>query len=701
MTEQRANRLIHEKSPYLLQHAYNPVGWYPWSSEAFENARRENKPIFLSIGYSTCHWCHVQAKESFEDEEVAALLNKHFVCIKVDREERPDIDDIYMTVCQMMTGSGGWPLTILLTPDKKPFFAATYIPKESRFGRMGMLELIPHIHQLWRSQNERVRQSAEEVAAALTQISHTPSGEGLGEGALHIAYDQLSRSFDEQHGGFGSAPKFPIPHHLTFLLHYWKRFGDERALGMVERTLQAMRLGGVYDHVGFGFHRYSTDRHWLLPHFEKMLYDQALLVMAYTEAYQATDKSEYERTAREIFTYVLRDMTAPEGAFYSAEDADSDGEEGKFYIWTEEEVRQILSNEEADLVIQIFNIERAGNFHEEATQMKTGRNILHLKKHLRESASELKMPEEEVRRRLETAREKLFTIRERRIHPHVDDKILTDWNGIMIAALAKAAQAFDEPYYAEAAKRAADFVLREMRDSQTRLLHRYRDGEAAVPAFLDDYAFFIWGLLELYEATLQVRYFETANKLNDVLFDHFWDEQHGGFFFTADDAEGLLVRKKEIYDGAVPSGNSVAMLNLLRLACMTAQPELEERAAQLARAFSRSVLHSPPAHTQMLAALDFALGPSYEVVVVGDPKTRETEEMLRDLRRAFIPNKVVLFRPSNEKSPEITRLAPFTQDLVSLQGRATVYVCQNYRCQLPTRDIQKMLELLTIGQQGS
>jgi len=689
----RANRLIHEKSPYLLQHAYNPVDWYPWSPEAFEKAQRENRPIFLSIGYSTCHWCHVMEHESFEDPDVAKLMNETFVCIKVDREERPDIDDIYMTVCQMMTGSGGWPLTIFMTADQKPFFAATYIPKESRFGRLGMLELIPQVKALWMSQGEDVKRSAEEVTQALKKISVVSPVEELNESVLQAAYEQLARSFDEGHGGFGRAPKFPIPHHLTFLLRYWRRSGQKKALVMVEKTLQAMRLGGIYDHLGFGFHRYSTDAHWLTPHFEKMLYDQALLAMAYTEAYQATGKGEYERTAREILTYVLRDMTAPEGGFYSAEDADSEGEEGKFYLWIEEELRETLSREEAELLIRLFNVEAEGNFHDEATQRKTGRNILHLKQPLHKLARELSIDENQLLHRLDVARAKLFALRERRVRPHKDDKILTDWNGLMIAAFAKAAQAFDELHYAESAKRAADFVLREMLDSDGRLLHRYREGDAAVPAFLDDYAFFIWGLLELYEATFEVCYLETALELNGVLLQHFWDEPQGGFFFTADDTAELLVRKKEGYDGAVPSGNSVAMLNLLRLARMTANSELEERAIHIARAFSSNLLRSPSSHTHMLCALDFALGPSQEVVIAGDLQARDTQQMLRALRRAFIPHKVVLFRPS-EMTPKITNLAEHTKEMTSRKGKATAYVCQNYQCRLPTTDTRQMLELL-------
>jgi len=691
----RPNRLIAEKSPYLLQHAYNPVDWHPWGEEAFAKAKAEDKPIFLSIGYSTCHWCHVMAHESFEDPEVAALLNETFISIKVDREERPDIDSVYMTTCQMMTGGGGWPLTIIMTPDKRPFFAATYIPKEKRFGRMGLLELILRIKKLWGSHRDEVEDLATQFSSALREQLSGPPGEELGESALKMAYEALSQSFDERHGGFGDAPKFPTPHNLTFLLRYWRRTGEKRALEIVERTLQAMRRGGIYDHVGFGFHRYSTDAKWLLPHFEKMLYDQAMLAMAYIEAYQASKKGEYAETAREIFAYVLRELAAPEGGFYSAEDADSEGEEGKFYLWTAEELQQILG-EEAKLIIRVFNVEGEGNFAEEVTGKRTGKNILHLRRPLAEIAPDLRMGEGELKQRLEAAREKLFAVREKRVHPHKDDKILTDWNGLMIAALAKGAQVLDEPQYAKAAARAADFILAKMRDLRGRLYHRYRDGEAAVPGFLDDYAFLIWGLVELYEATFNVGYLQAAIELADQMIGHFWDEEGGGFYFTADDAEDLGVRKKEAYDDALPSGNSAAMLDLLRLARLTADPELEEMVAELGRAFSKNVLQFPEAYTQLLAAVDFALGPSYEIVLVGEQEADNTKEMLKALRKQFIPNKIVLFRPAGEEEPEITRLARFTQHHASIAGKATAYVCLDYECRLPTTEPGKMLELLGV-----
>ncbi|MFQ5688224.1 MAG: thioredoxin domain-containing protein [Candidatus Scalindua sp.] len=691
------NRLIHEKSPYLLQHAENPVDWYAWGPEAFGKARRDNKPIFLSIGYSTCHWCHVMAHESFEDPEVARLLNEVFVCIKVDREERPDIDNIYMRVCQMMTGSGGWPLTILMTPDKKPFYAGTYLPKESRQGRIGMLDLIPRIKEVWNTQHADILKSADQITARLNQLSKGSTGDELDKSTLKTAYKQLSGRFSEQYGGFGNAPKFPSSQNLLFLLRYWQSTDDEKALRMVVKTLQSMQEGGIYDHVGFGFHRYSTDSHWLVPHFEKMLYDQAMLAMAYIEAYQATGKKELRETAKEIFTYVLRDMTDTKGGFYSAEDADSEGVEGKFYVWTENEIRQILKGKEADLFINVFNIKKSGNFSDEASGRNTGANILHMGKTLTEIAFKNKTSVDELKERVESARQKLFTARNKRIHPHKDDKILTDWNGLMIAALAKGAQVCNEPEYADAAKRAADFILTDMRRQDGRILHRYRDGHAAILANVDDYAFLIWGLLEFYETTFDVHHLQTALDLNNEMIKHFWDEQNGGFYFTADDAEELIVRQKEIYDGAIPSGNSVAVLNLLRLARITADSDLEDKANKIMLAFSEDVKSVPSGYTQMMVGLGFGIGPSYEIVIVGNPQAKDTKEMLGSLRKHFIPNKVVLLRPSDQEEPDIIRLAKFTEYQSSLDGKATAYVCLDYACKMPTTDTEEMLKLLNVS----
>ena len=688
------NRLISQKSPYLLQHAENPVDWYPWSEEAFEKARKENKPVFLSIGYSTCHWCHVMAHESFEDPQVAELMNNTFVSVKVGREERPDIDGVYMTVCQMMTGSGGWPLTILMTPDKEPFFAATYIPKETRFGRAGMLTLIPRIKEIWSTRQSELVSSAAQVTASLEKTAPGTPGESLGEPLLHLAFEQLLQRFDEHNAGFGNAPKFPTPHNLLFLLRYWKRSGNQKALEMVEKTMHSMRYGGIYDHVGFGFHRYSTDSGWLVPHFEKMLYNQALLSMVYTEAYQATRKAEYAKTAREVFIYVMRDMTSAEGAFYSAEDADSEGQEGKFYVWTNDEIQRLLSPEEADLAVRFFNITADGNFTDEVADIKSGHNILHRTQGIDEIASGLNTSVPDLQAQIEEIRKKLFAEREKRIHPYKDTKILTDWNGLIIAALAKAAQVFDEPKYANAAKGAADFILKNLRTQQGRLLHRYRDGEAALTAHVDDYAFLIYGLLELYEATFEVYYLQTALGLNEDLIRYFWDNENGGFFFTADDGERLLVRQKEIYDGAVPSGNSVAMLNLLRLGRITTKTDFEEKAAKIGQAFHGSVSQMPSAYTQLMAAADFAIGLSYEVVIAGDLEASDTREMLRAIRRLFLPNKVVILHPTDRKPPSIEDIAPFIKDHSSINGKATAYVCSDYNCQLPTNEINTMLKLL-------
>lgn len=690
----KPNRLIHEKSPYLLQHAHNPVDWYPWEDEAFEKAEKEDKPIFLSIGYSTCHWCHVMEKESFEDPEVAGLMNDAFVSIKVDREERPDLDHVYMAVCQMMTGSGGWPLTILMTPDKKPFFTATYIPRGDRFGQSGMTSLIPRIIEVWQKRRKDVLESADNVVAALKSMDGETSAGDLQVSDLDSAYGDLAKRFDKVYGGFGQAPKFPSPHIFLFLLRYWKRTGLEDALQMVEKTLRKMRQGGLYDQIGFGFHRYSTDREWLVPHFEKMLYDQAMLAMAYLETYQVTGKDSFKQTAEEILTYVLRDMTAPEGGFYSAEDADSEGVEGKFYVWNEKEIREILGKEDASLIAKTFSTEEKGNFLEEASRKHTGANILFQGKPLSETAADLDMPVAVLEERISSAGRKLFEVREGRVHPHKDDKILTDWNGLMIAAFAKGARVLGDSTWAAAAGRAADFILTRMRQPDGRLLHRYREDHAGIPAHLDDYAFFIWGLIELYEATYQVRYLKTALELNRRMLEHFWDEGKGGLFFAADDSESLIVRNKETYDGAIPSGNGVAMLNLLRLARMIGDSDLEDRAAKIARAFSGQIKQMPSAFTQFLVAVDFGIGPTHEVVIVGPSGSKEVNDMLDTLRKPFHPNMVSIFRPADSATPEIDNIALFVRDHRPIDGKATAYVCKNHACHRPTTEVDVMLEML-------
>jgi len=683
----RTNRLAVERSPYLRRHADNPVDWYPWGEEAFERAKEEDKPIFLSIGYSTCHWCHVMERECFEDTTVAGMLNNWFVCVKVDREERPDIDDVYMAVCQGLTGGGGWPLTIIMTPEKKPFFAATYIPKESRYGRVGLTELLPRVAELWRSNRGEVVRSAEEIAAAVSRaFGRTQAGELSGD-LLKDAYERLASEYDPRHGGFGEAPKFPTPHNLTFLLRYWRRTGEGNALDMALGTLEEMRRGGIYDHLGFGFHRYSTDAEWLLPHFEKMLYDQALLAVAYTDAYAATKRPVFGKTAREILQYLLRDMRAPEGGFYSAEDADSEGEEGRFYLWTRSEMREILGEEDGDLFADAYGI--ASESGEGAPQGK----VLHLAGPFSSLAAERSRGEAAVRERIERARERLFEARSARVRPARDEKILTDWNGLAIAALARAGRTLGERRFVGAASDAASFLLASSRDESGGLLHSYFGGKAEVPAFLDDYAFLVWGLVELYQASFQERWLEQAFSLTDRMVELFWDGERGGFYSTRAGSD-LVARPREGYDGAVPSGNSIAAWDLLLLSRISGRPDLEKKAQETLRAFSGDMSRAPEAFTRMLGALDFALGPSYEIVLVGDPAEIAQDPMTLALRSEYLPNAVVLFRPSNAEAPPITTLAEFTLHQRSLNGETTAYVCTGRACKEPTTDVGRMLELL-------
>jgi len=685
------NRLIFQKSPYLLQHAANPVNWYPWGEDAFREAKKQEKPVFLSIGYATCHWCHVMERESFEDHDVAKLINDGFIPVKVDREERPDIDQIYMAVCQAVTGAGGWPLTVLLTPDKKPFFAGTYFPKESRFGRVGMVELIPRVVSLWTNKRDELLQSAEKITEHL-QVSKRSQTGLLDDSLLRTAYQQLSARFDPHQGGFNPAPKFPSPHNLIFLMRYWSQSNEPGALEIVEKTLQRMRLGGIFDQVGYGFHRYSTDSSWRLPHFEKMLYDQAMLILAYAEAYQATGKEEYAIVVQEVITYVLRDMTSQEGGFYSAEDADSEGEEGLFYLWTINEFRDFFGKEGAELLVSLFNMTKAGNFEDEATKRTTGRNVLYLNEKLVELAKIKGIPEKDLMTLWEESRQLLFDIREKRIHPIKDDKILTDWNGLMIAALAAAGKALDEPSYITAAKEAADFIWKILRNEDGTLLKRYRDGDAGLPAHLDDYAFLVWGLLEIYQADFDTDYLKRALELNQIMLDTFWDPESGGLFFTAEGQTDLIHRNKEIYDGAIPSGNSVAAANLIRLGRLISNPDFEEKANQIGSAFAEQINRIPQGHTHFLSALLFAEGPSYEVVISGERNADDTREMFNKLRQHYSPNKVLIFRPQGDS--DLFELIPVLKYQEPLSGKATAYVCQDYRCSAPTTDPDEMIRLL-------
>jgi hypothetical protein len=694
MTGGKPNRLIHEKSPYLLQHANNPVDWYPWGEEAFARAQAEDKPIFLSIGYSTCHWCHVMARESFEDTRVAALMNASFVNIKLDREERPEIDHIYMTVALELMGTGGWPLTIVMTPDQRPFFAATYIPRESGLGLVGMLDLIPMINTAWQERREELLTAADKVIVLLGMPS-AGAGRG-GEGAREVTartLGNLRSNFDPEYGGFGGPPKFPTPHTLIFLMRAFQGRGDRNLLSMAEKTLTAMHAGGIYDHVGFGFHRYAMDASWLVPHFEKMLYDQALLAMAYTEAFRVTGQALYRAIAGEIFTYMTRDLQGSEGAFYSAEDAESAGKEGGFYLWTRDEIGKVLSGTELAAFTEYYGICHDGNIPRHAGTKTPGDNILHIATPGERVAADLGMPPDDLGNVLSSAMEKVRAARGDRPRPARDEKILADWNGLAIAALAQGARMFGSGEHLEAGRRAASFILSTMLTKDGRLLHRYRSGEAAVEGNADDYTHLAWGLLELYRSTLDPSYLERAVAITDTFIGHFCDHERGGFFFTADDGEPLIARLKPVHDGATPSANSVALSNLLVISRLTGRTRYLDIARDLMGWYLREHTGSAAASTWMMASLDLALDPSVEVVVVGDPKAADTQALMQIVNSHDRSGMVVILKPALG-DPVLDHLAPFTRGFTARSGKASAYVCRNHACELPVTDPESLGEIL-------
>ncbi|HHW30256.1 MAG TPA: thioredoxin domain-containing protein [Clostridiaceae bacterium] len=678
-TNKYVNRLIHEKSPYLLQHAHNPVDWYPWGEEAFAKAKAEDKPIFLSIGYSTCHWCHVMERESFENEEVAQLLNRHFISIKVDREERPDIDSIYMTVCQVLTGSGGWPLTVFMTPDKKPFFAGTYFPKDDRYGMYGLISLLRRINKLWTEDRDSIISSGNNITDAIKKYNEYE--EGLpSEEAITTTFRSLEQSYDEEYGGFGVAPKFPTPHNLLFLLRYYYKTGNAKALEMVKKTLNCMYKGGIYDHIGYGFSRYSTDRMWLVPHFEKMLHDNALLAIAYLETFHVTGQPLYEKIARQIFTYIQRDMTSPEGGFYSAEDADSEGVEGKFYTWSKKEIMDILGEEEGRKFCEMYDITEAGNFE--------GVNIPNLIKSIKFDKELYDFNDEKSRT------VPLFIHREKRIHPHKDDKILTSWNGLMIAAFAIGGRILGNESYTQAAEKAASFIFSKLIREDGRLMARYRNGDTAHLAYVDDYAFLVWALIELYETTYNPFYLKKALELNDNMLSLFWDDDGGGLFLYGSDGEELIVRPKEIYDGATPSGNSVATFNFLRLARLTGRPDLEEKAQRQFRTFASYINSAGSGHAFMLIALLFSLAGSKEVIIVDGKNSSESDKkaIFDVIQQKFMPFTTTIFYSQDNK--DITDIMPYLKNYFPLENKTTVYVCENFSCKKPVTSADEFSGLM-------
>lgn len=705
----KPNRLINEKSPYLLQHAHNPVNWYPWGDEAFEKAHNEGKPIFLSIGYSTCYWCHVMEREVFENSAIAELMNKTVVSVKVDREERPDVDRVYMSALQAMTGSGGWPMSMFLTPDRKPFFGATYIPPISSHGRSGFPEILQRVQEVWESDRKSILETGERLSQFLVEHS-SPGARSVNIDAqiLDRGFEAFVRSYDKQHAGFGHAPKFPRPVAFNFLFRYFNRTGNKGALSMSLETLKAMYRGGMYDHVGGGFHRYATDPEWHVPHFEKMLYDQAQLTVSYLEAFQITKDGFYGEVARDILDYVLREMTHAEGAFFSARDAESPQstadpkkKEGAFYTWTQQELSDVLSSEEFRVVQKFYGIKENGNVKADPHGEFGGLNILHIVALKEEIALEVHASLESINELIRTARAKLMIARNNRPRPFLDDKILASWNGLMISALAKASQTLDHTPYLRAAERAADFVLTNMAPAG-KLRRRFRENEARFNASLEDYAFLTQALLDLYEASFNIRWLETATTLAESMVGLFFDHTHGGFFDTDNSDPAILVRTKEWYDGAEPSGNSIAILCLLRLAQMRGNGHFQELADRSFIFFGERLATSPEAFAQGLATLSFSLSKPAQIILAGPPDAADTAALLKEVNARFIPEKVVLLADEGRGQEVLESSVPFIKGLRRLEGKATAYVCENYACQLPTTDPRILANLLdALGPKGN
>ncbi|HEX5083376.1 MAG TPA: thioredoxin domain-containing protein [Blastocatellia bacterium] len=687
-TPKYTNRLINETSPYLLQHSHNPVDWYPWGEEAFARARQEDKSILLSIGYAACHWCHVQLSESFENEAIAQLMNDNFINIKVDREERPDLDAIYMNAVQMMTGSGGWPMTVFMTPEGKPFYGGTYFPPVDRHGMPGFPRVLISVAEAYRAQRNEIENSADEMAGELKRLDRVVAPKGAQEGELSYeiadqAATNLARMLDPVHGGFGGKPKFPPSMALEFLLRHYHRTKDAGALKAVELTLNQMARGGMYDQLGGGFHRYSVDEKWLVPHFEKMLYDNALLSRIYTDAFLATGNEFYKRIAVETLDYVTREMTDKEGGFYSTQDADSEGEEGKFFVWTPEEVKGLLGEEDARLFNRYFDVSEAGNFE--------GHSILHVDEDMDVIARLMRVSPERLAEVVGRGRRILFDAREKRIKPYRDEKILTAWNGLMMRGFAEASRAFDRKDYLEIATGNADFLLARLR-RDGRLLRTYKDGESKLNGYLEDYAYLVDGLLSLYEASFDSRWYEEARALAETMISQFWDTESGGFFFTSADHEKLITRTKDFYDNAIPSGNSAAASALTRLALFTGEDRYREMAETILRLVRQAMMRAPSAFGRMLSVLDLFLASAYEIAIIGAPDAPETRAMVDVVFKRYLPNKAVAFAPgAGSKASETIKLL---EGRDRINGEATAYVCRNFYCQAPQTSVEGLAKAL-------
>ncbi len=680
---QTPNPLITEKSPYLLQHAHNPVHWYPWGQEAFDKAKRENKPVLVSIGYATCHWCHVMAHESFEDQQVADILNEHFISIKVDREERPDIDSMYMSVCQMMTGQGGWPLNVFVTPDQKPFYAGTYFPKRSAYGRPGFIEALTQLLDAYHNDRDHIESLAEKATNNLRIKAAGQTENTLSQESIHKAYYQLMSSFDTLYGGFGSAPKFPAPHMLTFLMRYYEWTGQENALYAVTKTLDGMANGGIYDHIGSGFSRYSTDEKWLVPHFEKMLYDNALLMEAYTEAYQLTQQPEYEKLVHHLIQFIKQDMINRDGSFYSAIDADSEGKEGQYYVWSKDEIMTHLGDDLGALFCAVYHITEEGNFE--------GWNIPHtISTSFDDIKASFSIDDKTLQSKLQFAQHILQSVRQLRPAPLVDDKVLTSWNALMISALAKAGRVFDAEEAISMAKQAMSFLETHLVQHE-RLMVRYREGDVKHLGFIEDYAHMLSAYLSLYEATFEQDFLEKAKTVAENMFELFWDEEKGSFFFSGSDAEALIVREKEVYDGAMPSGNSTALKQLLTLSRMIGRQDWLEKLEQMFKAFYVDVSSYPSGHTAFLQGLLSQYAAKREIIILGKNDDPQKERLLQALRKRFMPFDFIL---TAETGQDLAQLAPFAKDYKTIDGSTTVFICENYSCRQPITNIDEAIEQL-------
>lgn len=676
----KANHLASEKSPYLQQHVYNPVDWYPWGDEAFERARKEDKPIFLSIGYSTCHWCHVMERESFEDENVAAYLRENFISIKVDREERPDVDAIYMAAVQAMSGQGGWPMTVFITPDLNPFFGSTYFPPEPKFGRPSFLQLIGKIAEMWKNDKQSLIESSQALTEAIKANSKAATGaELLSKELVDRCYQYFYQAYDPNEGGWGNAPKFPRPVQFEFLFNYYFNYKEEYAKEMALHTLRKMANGGMRDQLAGGFHRYSVDTYWRVPHFEKMLYDNAQLIHAYVDAYQITHDPFYSDVASDTIDYILREMTSSEGGFYSAEDADSEGEEGTFYVWTSQELRDMLDPFDAKLALYYFGFMPQGNFEH-------GKNVLHVSHTIEEAASAFEVSIEEINASLRKTREKLHAERAKRIRPHLDDKILTSWNGMMIGAMARTGAVLKKPEYVKAAEKSASFIWDNLRkDGQ--LMHRYRDGETKFPGYLETYAFLIQGFIHLYNATLDTLWIERAVELQQEQDAKLWDSESGAYFMSQPSSD-LVVRTKNEYDGAEPSGNSVAANNLLELATLTGDDSYADRADRTVNALLASVQQYPFAMPLLMVAGQRILQGSKEIVLSAEARSG-LAEYVGELRARFLPGVGVLVN-----TPDASPISEFAKSQITIGGMSTAYVCKEKACELPTTDLAAFKEVL-------